>query len=40
MVLIRLANADADTVTSMLRRTYRDLLPKSHRQAIDSQRLR
>ena len=40
MVLIRLGNADADTVTSMLQRTYRELLPKSHRQPIDSQGLR
>ncbi|MGV3552004.1 MmcQ/YjbR family DNA-binding protein [Rhizobium sp.] len=36
MVLIRLSRADPDTVTSMLDRTYRSILPKSYRQTIDS----
>lgn len=36
MVLIRLSRADAETVTAMLDRTYRALLPGSHRQTIDS----
>jgi hypothetical protein len=40
MVLIRLSNADVDTVTTMLERTYRALLPKSYRQTIDSSKLR
>lgn len=40
MVLIRLSRADADTVTSMLERTYRALLPKSYRQTIDSSKAR
>ena len=36
MVLVRLSRADAETVTTMLDRTYRSLLPKSYRQTIDS----
>ena len=36
MVLIRLSRADVETVTTMLRRTYLQLLPKKHRQTIDS----
>lgn len=40
MVLIRLSYADVDTVTTMLERTYRALLPKSYRQTIDSSKLR
>ena len=40
MVLIRLSCADAETVTSMLERTYRALLPKSYRQTIDSSKAR
>jgi hypothetical protein len=36
MVLIRLSRADVTTVTAMLDRTYRALLPKSHRRTIDS----
>ena len=38
MVLIRLSRADAETVTTMLDRTYRILLPKSYRRTIDSPR--
>jgi hypothetical protein len=38
MVLIRLSRADAETVTTMLDRTYQSLLPKSYRQTIDSSR--
>ena len=40
MVLIRLSRADAETVISMLERTYRALLPKSYRQTIDSSKAR
>lgn len=40
MVLIRLSRADAETVTTMLERTYRVLLPKSYRQTIDSSKAR
>ena len=40
MVLIRLSRADAETVTSMLDRTYQALLPKSYRQTIDSSQAR
>ncbi|MDB5525428.1 MAG: hypothetical protein JWM58_3191 [Rhizobium sp.] len=36
MVLIRLSHADPDVVTALLMRTYRNLLPKKHRQTIDS----
>ncbi len=36
MVLMRLSRADTDTVAAMLRRTYLQLLPKKHRQTIDS----
>jgi hypothetical protein len=38
MVLIRLSRAEPDVVTAMLMRTYRELLPKKHRQTIDSTR--
>ena len=38
MLLMRLSRADAETVTAMLMRTYRDLLPKKHRQIVDSAR--
>lgn len=38
MLLMRLSRADVQTVTSMLMRTYRDLLPKKHRQTVDSAR--
>lgn len=31
MVLIRLSQTDEETVTIMLRRTYREILPKKHR---------
>jgi hypothetical protein len=35
MVLIRLSRADRETVSRMLKRTYRDILPKKYRQTID-----
>jgi hypothetical protein len=38
MVLIRLSKADQRTVSDMLLRTYRAILPKKYRQAIDSVR--
>ncbi|MBL0373168.1 MmcQ/YjbR family DNA-binding protein [Rhizobium sp. KVB221] len=31
MVLIRLSLADQETITTMLERTYREILPKKHR---------
>jgi hypothetical protein len=36
MVLIRLSRADTETVTSMLDRTYRTLLPKKRGPRLDS----
>src|SRR5689334_20730225 len=35
MVLIRLSRADAETVTSMLKRTYQALLPKKRGPRLD-----
>jgi len=36
MVLLRLSQADPVTVSAMLQRTYRALLPKKRRQMLDS----
>jgi len=38
MLLMRLSRADPETVTTMLKRTYIELLPKKHRPTLDSRR--
>lgn len=40
MLLMRLSRTDPETVTAMLMRTYRELLPKKYGHTIDSPRRR